>query len=81
VVTGKPVYLHGSLGRESATGRGVVIATRELLKASQAGRLEGKEIVIQGFGNVGSWAASLFHEAKAKVTSVSDVTGAGERSL
>lgn len=65
VVTGKPVWLHGSRGREAATGRGVVIATRELLRASSQGRLEGKTIAIQGFGNVGSWAAQLFHDAKA----------------
>jgi glutamate dehydrogenase (NAD(P)+) len=48
VVTGKPVYLHGSWGREAATGRGTVIATRELLKAAGAGEIRGKTIVIQG---------------------------------
>lgn len=46
-VTGKPVHLHGSLGREAATGRGTVIATRELLKAMNAGSIAGKKIVIQ----------------------------------
>lgn len=47
VVTGKPVHLHGSYGREAATGRGTVFATRELLKASGAGLIEGKTFVIQ----------------------------------
>lgn len=46
-VTGKPVHLHGSLGREAATGRGTVIATRELLKAVGAGSIAGKKFVIQ----------------------------------
>ena len=47
-VTGKPLQLHGSHARESATGRGVVVATRELLSAQGAGGLEGKTVVIQG---------------------------------
>ncbi len=47
VVTGKPPYLHGSWGRDAATGRGTVIATRELLKAAGAGSIAGKRIVIQ----------------------------------
>lgn len=46
-VTGKPVYLHGSLGRDAATGRGTVIATREMLKGLENCSLEGKKIVIQ----------------------------------
>ncbi|KAK9807101.1 hypothetical protein WJX73_005054 [Symbiochloris irregularis] len=74
-VTGKPLALHGSYGREYATGRGVVLAARELLKAEHAGRLAGKEFVIQGFGNVGSWAARLLHMQGAKVTAVSDSSG------
>ncbi len=44
---GKPVYLHGSWGREAATGRGTVFATRELLQASGMGSIEGKTFVIQ----------------------------------
>jgi len=75
-VTGKPLQLHGSHARESATGRGVVVATRELLRAHGAGGLEGKSVVIQGFGNVGGWAARLFHEAGARVLAVSDRHGA-----
>lgn len=43
----QPVYLHGSLGREAATGRGVVVATSELMKHMDNGRIEGKNIVIQ----------------------------------
>lgn len=82
VVTGKPVHLHGSLGREAATGRGTVFATRELLKASGAGGLAGKTVAIQGFGNVGAWAAELFAEEGAVVLAVSDafsaVRAAGE---
>ncbi len=74
VVTGKPVSLHGSKGRESATGRGCMFAIREVLDFD--GRsLEGTSFVIQGFGNVGSWAARLLHEAGAKILGVSDIKG------
>lgn len=76
IVTGKPVHLHGSWGREAATGRGTVFATRELLKYSKMGGLAGKTYVIQGFGNVGAWAADLYHAAGGKVIAVSDVSGA-----
>lgn len=76
VVTGKPVYLHGSWGRESATGRGTVFAVRELLKASGDGEIKGKKFVIQGFGNVGAWAAELFADMGGVVTTVSDASGA-----
>ena len=75
VVTGKPVELGGSLGREAATGRGVLIGT-ECLLADQGLSLAGQRVVIQGFGNVGSWAARLFSEAGAKIVAISDVTGA-----
>jgi glutamate dehydrogenase (NAD(P)+) len=74
VVTGKPVDLYGSAGREAATGRGVVIATREAL-AARGRQIAGSTVAIQGFGNVGSWAARLFHQAGAKVVAVSDVKG------
>ncbi len=73
VVTGKPVDMYGSDGREAATGRGVVMATRELL-ASMGRTIEGATFVIQGFGNVGSWAARLFHESGGKVIAISDVS-------
>jgi glutamate dehydrogenase (NAD(P)+) len=74
VVTGKPVDLHGSYGRESATGRGVVVAIREVLK-HDGGDLKGTRFAIQGFGNVGSWAARLLYEAGATVIAVSDLSG------
>lgn len=76
VVTGKPVHLHGSYGREAATGRGTVFATRELLKATGAGSIADKKFVIQGFGNVGSWAGEIFEEQGGKVVAVSDAFGA-----
>ena len=74
VVTGKPVGLHGSLGRDSATGRGCVFALREVL-ATAGESLEGKRVAIQGFGNVGSWAAELLIEHGATVIATSDVRG------
>ncbi|XP_028804316.1 glutamate dehydrogenase 2-like [Neltuma alba] len=75
IVTGKPLDLRGSLGRESATGRGVVIATEALL-AEHGKSLKNLTFVIQGFGNVGSWVARLLHEKGAKIIAVSDITGA-----
>jgi glutamate dehydrogenase (NAD(P)+) len=74
VITGKPLELHGSEGREEATGRGVVIVTGAIMKA--LGRpLAGATVALQGFGNVGSFAASFLHEQGAKVLGVSDHTG------
>ncbi len=74
VVTGKPVDLGGSVGRASATGRGVVLATRHVLE--DAGEtLAGKRVAIQGFGNVGSWAARFFREEGAKIVAIADITG------
>lgn len=74
VVTGKPVELHGSLGRDAATGRGCLFAIREVL--ARAGQnLSGQRFVIQGFGNVGGWLARLLAEHGAKVVAVSDVKG------
>lgn len=75
IVTGKPVDLGGSLGRDAATGRGVLFATEALLAEYGKG-ISGQRFVIQGFGNVGSWAARLISEAGGKVIAVSDVTGA-----
>lgn len=75
VVTGKPIDLGGSLGREAATGRGVVYATEALL-AEHGQAIRDLTFVIQGFGNVGSWAARLIHERGGKVIAVSDITGA-----
>ncbi|EPS68533.1 hypothetical protein M569_06232 [Genlisea aurea] len=76
VVTGKPIDLGGSLGRDAATGRGVLYATQALLRDLGKG-IEGQRVVIQqGFGNVGSWAAQLIHENGGKIIAVSDITGA-----
>lgn len=74
IVTGKPVNLGGSLGREAATGRGTMIITREACKAGGID-LKKATIAIQGFGNVGSWTARLLHEQGATITAVSDVHG------
>lgn len=74
VVTGKPLSVGGSLGREMATGRGTMIIVREAL-ADQGRSLVGVQVVIQGFGNVGMAAAELLHQAGAKIIAVS--TGAG----
>jgi glutamate dehydrogenase (NAD(P)+) len=73
-VTGKPVELHGADGREEATGRGVAIITKATLDRLGHG-VKGMKVAIQGFGNVGSWAAKFLHEAGAKVVAVSDQYG------
>ncbi len=76
VVTGKPVDLHGSLGRDAATGRGVVFATEELLKSFGKGKgVADCTFAVQGFGNVGSWAARIFHEKGGKLVALTDVKG------
>ncbi|KAH9776953.1 hypothetical protein WN944_013473 [Citrus x changshan-huyou] len=75
VVTGKPIDLGGSLGREAATGLGVFFATEALL-AEHGKSISNMKFAIQGFGNVGSWAAKFFHEHGGKVVAVSDITGA-----
>ena len=74
IVTGKPVELGGSPGREEATGRGVVMCTAESA-ARRSMVLDGARVAIQGFGNVGYWTAVLANEQGAKVVSVSDVGG------
>lgn len=72
VVTGKPVDLFGSEGREQATGYGVAFLTRALMR--ERGGIEGKKVVVQGFGNVGSFAAKFLHEMGAKVVGIGDHT-------
>ena len=75
VVTGKPVSLGGSLGREEATGRGVMYVMEEYARDFGV-PLKGSRVVIQGFGNVGGNLARLLaSEAGAKVVAVSDVEG------
>lgn len=76
IVTGKPVHIGGSLGRNEATGRGVINVMMEALKGhSQGQKPEDLKLVIQGFGNVGSNAAAYAHELGFKVVGVSDVYG------
>jgi glutamate dehydrogenase (NAD(P)+) len=75
VVTGKPVELYGSLGREAATGRGVAIATAEALR-TQGRDVKGATVALQGFGNVGSFAARFLAEAGAVITAIGDHSGA-----
>ena len=75
VVTGKPVESGGSLGREKATGQGVVILIEEWLKDRQ---INPKDVrfFVQGFGNVGSWAARLMKQLGSKLVAVEDISGA-----
>jgi glutamate dehydrogenase (NAD(P)+) len=75
VVTGKPLHLFGSEGREEATGRGVMYALDEALK-DQGGELAGTTVALQGFGNVGSHAARLIAERGGKILAVADHLGA-----
>jgi glutamate dehydrogenase (NAD(P)+) len=74
IVTGKPVELGGSPGREEATGRGVVMCTVEAARRKGI-EFEGASVAIQGYGNVGFWAAAIAAEQGAKVIAVSDVGG------
>ena len=74
-VTGKPVEFHGSAGREAATGYGVVLCTREMLKR-QGRTIAGTTFAIQGYGNVGSYTARFLHEQGGIVTGVADASGA-----
>jgi len=71
IVTGKPITLGGSLGREQSTGRGVFITATEAARERNLD-LQGARVCIQGFGNVGGVAAECFHQAGAKVIAVQD---------
>lgn len=73
-VTGKPVELFGALGREEATGRGVAQITAATLEKNGA-KVKGAKVAIQGFGNVGRYAALICQELGMKVIAISDVTG------
>ncbi len=73
-ITGKPLVLGGSHGRETATASGVVICINEAVK-KKGKELKGARVVIQGFGNAGSYLAKFMHDAGAKVVAVSDVYG------
>jgi glutamate dehydrogenase (NAD(P)+) len=74
VVTGKPLTLGGSRGRVEATGRGLMLIAREAAPL-KGFTLAGSRVVVQGFGNVGSIAARMCHEAGAHVIAVSDING------
>jgi len=74
VVTGKPLTLGGSRGRVEATGRGLMLIAREAAPL-KGFTLAGSRVVVQGFGNVGSIAARMCHEAGARVIAVSDING------
>ena len=78
VVTGKPIEIGGSLGRDEATARGSWYATEQLLKRDAVpglDSLEGARVAVQGYGNAGSIAARLFHDAGGVVVAVSDSRG------
>ncbi len=74
VVTGKPLYLHGSVGREEATGFGVVLCCQEQLKRQNLA-VKDCSFAIQGFGNVGYYAAHFIEELGGKVVAITDATG------
>jgi glutamate dehydrogenase (NAD(P)+) len=74
VVTGKPVALGGSLGRREATGRGVMIVTREAAK-HLGFDIRGAKVAVQGFGNVGSVSADLLSKIGATIVAVTDWEG------
>ncbi len=75
IVTGKPVELGGSPGREAATGRGVSVITAEAAKDVGI-EMQGARVVLQGFGNVGSFTARLLADQGAAIIAVSDASGA-----
>lgn len=76
VVTGKPVNIGGSLGREEATGRGTIVCMLEALRHKGiTSSPKDISVVVQGFGNVGSFAAQRAYDLGFKVVAVSDVTG------
>jgi len=74
VVTGKPIQVGGSLGRNEATGRGVMFTTREALK-HQGIPIEGATVAVQGYGNVGSIGAYLLQDKGCKIIAASDSRG------
>ena len=74
IVTGKPIPLGGSVGRKEATGRGVAFVTRELLKRKRR-QLQETTLAVQGYGNVGSAAATILQQMGCQVVAVSDISG------
>jgi len=75
VVTGKPILSGGSVGRDKATGQGVVFTIQEWAKDHDF-KLDGSTHAVQGFGNVGSWASRLLEPMGSRLVAVEDVTGA-----
>jgi glutamate dehydrogenase (NAD(P)+) len=75
VVTGKPLVLGGSLGRTEATGRGVMVSALAAMQKLKINPFSAT-CAVQGFGNVGSWAARLLEERGLKIVAISDHTGA-----
>jgi len=75
VVTGKPIESGGSLGRDKATGQGVIFTIEEWAK-DNGFELRGATYTVQGFGNVGSWAARLMKQHGSKLIAVEDISGA-----
>jgi len=75
VVTGKPIVLGGSLGRAEATGRGVMVSAMVAMEKMKINPYNAT-CAIQGFGNVGSYAATLMEERGVKIVAISDITGA-----
>ena len=75
VVTGKPIVLGGSLGRTEATGRGVMVSTMAAMEKLKINPYKAT-CAVQGFGNVGSWAARLLSERGLIVQAISDISGA-----
>lgn len=76
VVTGKPLHLHGSLGRDGAAGLGAVMGMREFLRKDLMTTIAKSSFVIQGFGKVGSSLARHLHERGGKVIAICDIRGA-----
>ena len=74
-ITGKPIVLGGSQGRDKATAQGVTIVINEAAK-KRGLEMQGVRVVIQGFGNAGSFLAKFLHDAGAKVVGISDAHGA-----
>lgn len=74
VVTGKPIEIGGSVGRNSATGRGLYYVIEAMCEKLNT-ILESQRIIVQGFGNVGGWIAKLLFERGCKILAVSDISG------
>lgn len=75
VVTGKPIVMGGSLGRTEATGRGVMVSALAAMEKLKINPFNAT-CAVQGFGNVGSWAAQLLEERGLKILAISDISGA-----